>query len=192
MTVDATLLERARQRVERDIPRDAAAPVAPELARDWKKLYNGTKSLAQIMRERREELDLTQVDIANAIGIKSSEFIGMVEKGYRSLELNKVPLLADALQIERETLCRVALFEAAPQIAMALFGKNPADFTPGPAKQKPAGIPFKLTQEQIDYHQKIWMLPSPLRVMVLTLIDQFYSLITGVPGRSPKAKRKEE
>lgn len=156
-------------------------PVIPEMAKDYTRMFFGTRSLSEIMYERRTELGMSASDLARALNIKSSEFIGMVERGRRNLELNRVPMLADALKLDSEALCRLALFEAAPQIAMRLFGRKINDFDPKP--DKTGKIASKITPEQLEFNNKLYSLPSPLRVTVLHLIDQFFTLVNNGPTR---------
>jgi transcriptional regulator with XRE-family HTH domain len=86
-----------------------------------------TRRFGTIIRERREELNLSQGAVASKLKISSPEFIGMVEKGVRRLELNKVPLLAVALQLDSLDLCRIALHEAHPGFYTAIFGPKPPE-----------------------------------------------------------------
>jgi transcriptional regulator with XRE-family HTH domain len=84
-----------------------------------------------IIRERREELGLTQTDLARAMGIVSSEFVCMIESGKRHFALNNIPKLASVLWLDAEALCRCALYEAAPSFYRSTFGERV------PARPKP-------------------------------------------------------
>ena len=87
--------------------------------------------LRDIVRERREELGLTQTDLARAMGIVSPEFVCMIESGRRHFALNNIPKLASVLWLEAEALCRCALYEAAPTFYRSTFGEKV------PARPKP-------------------------------------------------------
>jgi transcriptional regulator with XRE-family HTH domain len=82
---------------------------------------NPTIRFGAIVRQRREELGASQGQIAKAVGISSPEFIGMMEAGSRPVPLDRVPALADALQLDRSDLCKAALAERHPTFYRALF-----------------------------------------------------------------------
>lgn len=157
-------------------------PVSEELERKWAEIYDTTVPLARILRQRREELQLTQADVARALDIKSSEFIGMVENGQRRLDLNRLPALADVLKLDSEKLCRLALFEEAPQLALSLFGVKAETFVASVASGGQAeSVP--MTPQQVAHYQQLYALPSALRHTVLGLIDQFATLVREGPSR---------
>ena len=54
-----------------------------------------------IVRERREELGLSQVQLAGLIGYKNSNFITMIEKKRSRVPLYTAPKLAQALQLDQ-------------------------------------------------------------------------------------------
>ena len=83
--------------------------------------------LKDVIRTRREELGLSQIELARVLGIASGEFVSMVESGKRSFALNNIPRLAAALWLDAEDLCRVALHEAAPELYLATFGGTPPE-----------------------------------------------------------------
>jgi transcriptional regulator with XRE-family HTH domain len=91
--------------------------------------------MKDIIRERREELGLTQTQLAHALGTVCSEFICMVEHGRRSFALDNIPRLANVLWLDTDGLCRCALFEAAPKFYSAAFGGEV------PARPKPTVNP---------------------------------------------------
>jgi hypothetical protein len=83
-----------------------------------------------VVRRRRAYLQssgdgITLTRIAKQIGIKAPEFINLVEKGKRSFELNKIPLVADAFRVDRRELCKIALYEEAPRLYKVLLGNEP-------------------------------------------------------------------
>ncbi len=77
-------------------------------------------SLRLYIRQRRQELDKTQREIALACGV-TPDYIALIEAGVRRLELQRVPYLADALNVDRAELCRRALAERAPRFYRELF-----------------------------------------------------------------------
>jgi transcriptional regulator with XRE-family HTH domain len=78
--------------------------------------------MGDIVKERREQLGLTQVDLGRALGIASGEFLCMVEAGRRHFALENVPRLAAVLCLDAAGLCRCALREVAPQFYHSVFG----------------------------------------------------------------------
>ena len=83
----------------------------------------------RVISERRLALGKTQAEIARAIGVSSPEFIGMVEAGLRRIDLNRVPMLARALNYDPAELCKLAVQEQAPELFRTLFG-GAYSFTP--------------------------------------------------------------
>ena len=67
--------------------------------------------LAKLISARRRDLGKTQAEVAKIMGYSSPEFIGMVESGIRTMDLNKIPRLAEALELDPAELCQMALFE---------------------------------------------------------------------------------
>jgi transcriptional regulator with XRE-family HTH domain len=88
--------------------------------------HNPASSFGELIRQRREQLGLSQTEVARRVEIRSPEFIGMVEVGKRPIPLDRVPALADALEFDRVDLCKAALAERHPILYDALFrGKSP-------------------------------------------------------------------
>ena len=81
--------------------------------------------LSHYIRERRQFLNRTQKEIAEQIGVTSAQ-ITLVEMGERRLDLDRVHMLADALEVERTALCRQALWERAPHLYQELFPELPS------------------------------------------------------------------
>lgn len=78
--------------------------------------------MRDIIKERREQLGLTQVELGRALGIASGEFICMVEAGRRHFALDNVARLAAILGLDAGALCRCSLWELAPQFYHSVFG----------------------------------------------------------------------
>jgi transcriptional regulator with XRE-family HTH domain len=75
---------------------------------------------SRLIRRRREELNLSRAEVAEQIGV-TTDAITLIELGYRRLDLDRIPALADALELNRRHLCRQALQERAPQLYRQLF-----------------------------------------------------------------------
>jgi transcriptional regulator with XRE-family HTH domain len=84
--------------------------------------HNPTSRFGELIRQRREQLGMSQTEVARRVGIGSPEFVGMVETGKRPVPLDRVPALAEALQLDRVNLCKEALSERHPVLYHALFG----------------------------------------------------------------------
>lgn len=81
---------------------------------------------SRIVRPRRLQLQLSQAEVAQRItpGM-SSEMIAMIENGNRRPRLLWVPLLADALLLDRQDVCKLALYEQVPEIYLTFWGHDP-------------------------------------------------------------------
>jgi transcriptional regulator with XRE-family HTH domain len=171
-----------RQSVDQYMEEKGKAPVTEDLMPAWKDVHTNTRSLAGVIRFRRKELGLTQAVVAQALDIKSSEFIGMVENGYRSLELNKIPRLAHVLELNRERLCRLALFEHAPQFALSVFGTAVDTFVPA-NQLSDTSARVEMAPEQIEFFGQLYALPTSLRQYILDLTSMFTTLVRERPNR---------
>jgi transcriptional regulator with XRE-family HTH domain len=79
----------------------------------------------RLIRHRRQELNLTQAEIAEKLGV-TSDCITLVELGHRRLDLDRIPQLANALKLNRRELCRQALQERAPELYREIFRQRVA------------------------------------------------------------------
>lgn len=120
----------------------------------------GPSSLREFIRARREELNLTQVDIARAVGVTSGDFISLVEKGIRKLDLDRIPRLAEVLNTDAATVARMAIEEQYPLLAKTLF-----DY-------KVQRIPVQSETEVAA--KKLSQLPRHVRRMALSMIDVLF------------------
>lgn len=59
---------------------------------------------ADIIKKRREELKLSQDELATKLGYKSRSSINKIELGLSDIPFSKIPLFAKALEIEPEVL----------------------------------------------------------------------------------------
>lgn len=65
----------------------------------------GLPRLRDLIKDRREELRMTQPQLAKAAGLGSAELVSMVEHGIRRISLGKVIDLATALRINAKICC---------------------------------------------------------------------------------------
>ena len=89
---------------------------------------NSTTATAQVplhilLRRRRQELNLLQAQIAEALHV-TPECIGRWEDGSRRMELSKLPRIAEALRMDAKELCVKALAEFHPIVHDTLFGNG--------------------------------------------------------------------
>ncbi|RLA87999.1 MAG: hypothetical protein DRG20_06730 [Deltaproteobacteria bacterium] len=69
------------------------------------------KELGEFLRKRRQELGLTQKQVAEALGYSFPNFISMIENGYK-VPLKRYKDFAKVLKLdERETLMRFLMIE---------------------------------------------------------------------------------
>jgi transcriptional regulator with XRE-family HTH domain len=80
------------------------------------------ESLFAMLRRRRRELRLRQVDVAYACDV-TPEAVTHWESGRRHMEFCKIPRLAGVLQIDPQQLCAIVLREFHPVFYYHLFGR---------------------------------------------------------------------
>ena len=78
-------------------------------------------TIGAILADRRKKLGLTQEAVAIGVNILSPEFIGLVERGKRHFDLNKIPKFAHVLGLPGNRLVEVYLNEHAPEAYKVLF-----------------------------------------------------------------------
>lgn len=138
-----------------------------------KKLRNASE-FQRIIREKRKELGRSQADVARAIGIESPEFISMVELGVRRIDLNRVPALARALELDATKLCQYVLWDAAPEMFRTLFGENYAPGRVPPAPPEQLSI-LEIPPDMADFWQRYTSLPEELRLAIDTIVKSLYA-----------------
>lgn len=82
-----------------------------------------TMPFHKILRRRRQELRLNQAHIAEAMQI-TPVAVGLWEGGRRRMELDKLPRIAEILQLEKRDLCLAALHQFHPRLYAELFGSQ--------------------------------------------------------------------
>ena len=117
-------------------PDETSKPAAEEK-------INSNPTIGATIRELRTRAKMSQKRLANALGYSSAEAIGMVECGYRSLDLEKVPVAARVLGVDPCGLTRQALHEYCPRAAAALFEMASAD--PRLPREVESGTPEPLS-----------------------------------------------
>lgn len=87
--------------------------------------------ISNFIRQRRLQLGLTQKAVAQMIGV-TADFISLLESGERRLDLDRIPRLADALDVERFDLCASALRDRCPQLFAEIFSVESVAAPPEP------------------------------------------------------------
>ena len=67
--------------------------------------------LGSYLREKRQIAELTQDQVASALGYSERQFISRIENGRVSLPIEKIPLLADLLKISVHELAEAVIEE---------------------------------------------------------------------------------
>ena len=144
--------------------------------------------LTSFISERRLALGRTQAEIAQNIGVKSPEFIGMVEAGIRRIDLNRVPILARALEHDPAQLCKLALQEQAPELFRTLFGGG---YSFSPKELSPQEVrTVQVSHEASEFLERLNALPADLRRVIDGLVRYLYSAhLAG--SRLPRSLRQE-
>ncbi len=78
---------------------------------------------SRFLRQRREALAMTQAEIAQACGLTEMS-VTLIEAGQRRLALERVPRLAEALQVPPAELCLLALRCRYPELTAALTARE--------------------------------------------------------------------
>jgi len=82
----------------------------------------GRVQVKSIVRQRRKELGMTVDDFARAVGVRSSEFIALIEAGHKVIGLDRAPAFAAVLQLDVMGFCLCCLSESYPIFHRAVFG----------------------------------------------------------------------
>lgn len=121
------------------------------------------KTLRELLKHRRLELGLLQPDIAKAIGLKSADFISLVESGQRSIDLNRIPALARVLKLNAKDLVLMAIHEQWPEAAVVL--------TSGRTSRG-----LETLSEEGELASKLSRLSAESRHIILSLTERMLSL----------------
>src|ERR1035441_10277397 len=75
--------------------------------------------LKDLVKSQRTNLNLTQRDVARAMGMSSVDYIGMVESGIRRLDFERLPAIAKVLHLDLDQITEMTFRE--------LYGKPDTD-----------------------------------------------------------------
>lgn len=121
------------------------------------------KTVSEVLKHRRQELGLLQPDIAKAIGVKSADFISLVESGQRSMDLNRIPALARVLKLNAKDLVLLAIHEQWPEAAAVL-------------KAGRASPGLKTLSEEAELASKLSRLSLDSRRLIFTAVDHLLTV----------------
>lgn len=147
----------------------------PRVEVDEKKSATMPLPLSKFIAQRREHLKKNQAQIASQVGRFTPEWLGMIEKGHRQLDLKHVPRLADALQLDRADLAKVVIRQYWPAVYSALWPKSRVttvtEALEGVREARKGGKDYT-AQVAMDLWERIQAMPTANRVTILNLIDQ--------------------
>jgi transcriptional regulator with XRE-family HTH domain len=81
------------------------------------KTYRDESSTRKIITRRRQELALTQTELARRLGYPNVNFISQVESGKSKMPVEKAAEVAVALEIDKKWFAECVLLERFPTIA---------------------------------------------------------------------------
>jgi transcriptional regulator with XRE-family HTH domain len=124
-------------------------------------------TVGEIIRQFRIKRGMTQSEVAQAVGHRTPEWIGMIEAGTRSLAIEKAPRLAAILRCNAKDFTKRCLFESFPEAAQALFpGDDPEhDVVRGTRDQAEITPPRPI----LDLAHCVKGLPVPMQNAVISL-----------------------
>jgi len=135
----------------------------PDMGLSAKVAGKSLNMVSEVLKHRRQELGLLQPDIARAIGVKSADFISLVESGQRSMDLNRIPALARVLKLNAKDLLLLAIHEQWPEAATVLTAGRSS---PG----------LKTLSEEAELAGKLSRLSLETRRLIFSLVEHLLSL----------------
>jgi len=117
-----------------------------------------TNHFGPFIRKRRRELSLTQREVAAARKVSAPEFVGMIEAGLRKPNFERLPALAEVLQVPVLDMIQMAFADVYP----SLIGYLTNEQTAQSAKASRMG-------------QKLYALAPAIRQPIIKMIDKFYA-----------------
>ncbi len=129
------------------------------------------------VRRRRQELSKTQRQVAQACGVVP-EMITFIESGRRRPDPERLPLLADALEVDRTALCRLALATWHPRFYAELVGEPVSSRDPK-ASDPEKRVSVELSREDADFVRSLQRLNGVARHSLQMLADQMANPPTG-------------
>jgi transcriptional regulator with XRE-family HTH domain len=94
------------------------------------------QKLGEFIKTHREKSGLSQLDISDALGLKSAQYVSNIERGVSPLSRGMIQKVARAIKVDSEDLVDVILIELKEKYMKAL--KTPAKKPM--AKKKTKGV----------------------------------------------------
>lgn len=116
--------------------------------------------LSTLVKDRRKALGLTQRQVADALGIKSPDFISLVEAGTRTIAYDRCRELAAVLKVNSKDLLFMMIAENNPGVAEIL------------ATGKLSRSGLSIREQELELVTRMQRLPRPARKVVTTMVDQ--------------------
>ncbi len=85
---------------------------------------NAVDNLGKFLKKLRVEANLSQSEVASALGYSSPQFISNFERGLASPPLNKIKILAEIYDCDLRDFYKVLRNEQDAFLRNALFGQN--------------------------------------------------------------------
>ncbi len=127
-------------------------------------------TFSDFVRWRRQQVGKTQRQVAQACGVVP-EMITSVESGRRRPDPDRLPLLADALEVNRSDLCRLALETWHPDFYAELVGEPVS--SQGIRASDPEGrVKVEVNREDADFLRSLKRLNRTARHNMRVLADQ--------------------
>lgn len=121
------------------------------------------QTVGSVVKHFRERRNMSQRDLSKAMGHSSPEWTSMIEIGARKLDIDRVPRLAQILQISPKDLAMLAFAQYYPATYRALFSNT----KPGlPGEQE---TPVTLPPEAYELAMLVEALPPHDREVVVTV-----------------------
>ncbi len=81
-------------------------------------------TLGNHLKKKRLESGISQMEVARKLGYTSPQFVSNVERGLCSFPLNKLKILVDLYQLDREQLTQIILTEHEKEVRRKLGSRT--------------------------------------------------------------------
>lgn len=121
----------------------------------------------RFVQKRRDAVNKTKAQVAKAIDYNSGEYFGLIESGTRVVAIEKVPLWADALELDRKAFTRLFLKLYVPNVYFTFWGEEELALQ-APETQKKF---VRITEPEIDLLNKLNRMPASARKSVVSMVE---------------------
>lgn len=92
--------------------------------------------LGTYLRTVREKAGLSQLDLSEAMGLKSAQYLSNIERGVSSLSKAMIPVVAKILKVDAEDIVNVILKDIKEKYLKGLGGRGASKDSKKDAKKK--------------------------------------------------------